>query len=178
METDIPLTNLSRREAIRRALFAFATPAIAVFGSRVRLIAAAARPELPRQTGAAPGFPPASVLEPNQLVALLSHAGDKPAIICVGFQFLYHSAHIPGSVYLGPAREAGGLALLENWASNAPRNKTVVLYCGCCPWDKCPNVRPAYDALKKMGFSQLKVVHMNQDFARDWVEKGFPIEKK
>jgi hypothetical protein len=53
-----------------------------------------------------------------------------------------------------------------------------VLYCGCCPWDKCPNVRPAYDALKKMGFLQLKVLRMNQDFARDWVEKGLPTEKK
>jgi thiosulfate/3-mercaptopyruvate sulfurtransferase len=72
----------------------------------------------------------------------------------------------------------GGLLALQKWAESVPRNKAVVLYCGCCPWDKCPNIRPAYDTLKKMGLSQLKVLHIDQDFARDWVQKGLPIEKK
>ena len=178
MDINISPTKVSRRKAIRLALCAFAAPAIAFFGSRLRLIAAAAGPELPQQAGGAQDFPPANVLEPSQLAALLSHPGDKPAVICVGFKFLYDSAHVPGSIFLGPGREAGGLVALEKWAGSAPRNKTVVLYCGCCPWDKCPNVRPAYDALKKMGFLQLKVLRMNQDFARDWVEKGLPTEKK
>jgi len=31
-----------------------------------------------------------------------------------------------------------------------------------------------HTTLKKMGFSQLKVVHINQDFATDWFEKGLP----
>jgi thiosulfate/3-mercaptopyruvate sulfurtransferase len=175
---DTPSKRISRRKAIRFALCSFAAPAVAFFSSRLRLFAAAAGSELPQQSGAAQDFPPASVLEPSQLAALVSHPGDKPTVICVGFKFLYDAAHIPGSLFLGPAREAAGLAALENWARSAPRNKTVALYCGCCPWDKCPNVRPAYFALKKMGFSQLKLVRMNQDFARDWVEKGFPIEKK
>jgi thiosulfate/3-mercaptopyruvate sulfurtransferase len=178
MDINISPTKVSRRKAIRLALCAFAAPAVAVFGSRLRLIASAAGPELLQQVGGAQDFPPASVLEPNQLAALLSRTGDMPTVICVGFKFLYDTAHVPGSLYLGPARDEGGLAALEKWAGSAPRNKAVVLYCGCCPWDKCPNIRPAYAALKNMGFSQLKVVRMNQDFARDWVEKGLPTEKK
>lgn len=178
MDTDFPPTRTSRREAICLAFCAFAAPAIAFFGLPLRLNAAAPGSEVPQQPGGTQDFPLASILDPNQVAALLSNPGEKPTVICVGFKFLYDSAHIPGSLYLGAAREAAGLAALEKWAGAAPRNKTVALYCGCCPWDKCPNVRPAYNALKKLGFSQLKVVRMNQDFARDWVQKGLPTEKK
>jgi hypothetical protein len=34
----------------------------------------------------------------------------------------------------------------------------VVIYCGCCPLDKCPNVRPAFTLLKTMGFTNLHVL--------------------
>jgi thiosulfate/3-mercaptopyruvate sulfurtransferase len=170
--------KVSRRKAIRLALCAFAAPAISFLGPRLRMIASAAGPALPQQPGDGQDFPPASVLEPKQLADLLSRAGDKPVVICVGFKFLYDTAHIPGSLYLGAARDASGLMALEKWAASAPRNKPVVLYCGCCPWDKCPNIRPAYTTLKKMGFSQLKVVHIKQDFATDWFDKGLPTEKK
>ena len=178
MDTNISRTKVSRRQAIYLTIGAFAAPAIAFFHSHLSLIAPVAAGELPQQAGGAQDFPPGSILEPDQLAALLKNTGDKPQVICVGFKFLYNTAHIPGSLYLGPARDEAGLASLEKWAGSAPRNKAIVLYCGCCPWDKCPNIRPAYTALKKLDFSQLKVVRMNQDFAREWVEKGLPTEKE
>lgn len=178
MDIDIPGTNVSRRKAIRLALCGFATLAIAFSGSGLRWLVAAAGPERPQEVEGAQDFAPGSVIEPTQLAALLTQSGEKPAVICVGFKFLYDTAHVPGALYLGPAREAGGLASLEKWAEDIPRNRAVVLYCGCCPWDKCPNVRPAYAALKKKGSAHLMVLHINQDFAKDWVEKGLPTEKK
>jgi thiosulfate/3-mercaptopyruvate sulfurtransferase len=163
--------SVSRRKAIRLALCWLAAPAAAFFVSR---FAAAS----PQQAGAAQDYPPASILEPSQLVALLARPGEKPLVICVGFEFLFNAAHIPGALFIGPGRNATGLSALQKWADKVPRNKPIVLYCGCCPWNACPNVRPAYAALKQMGFSQLKVVRMKEDFARDWVQKGYPTEKK
>jgi hypothetical protein len=51
-----------------------------------------------------------------------------------------------------------------------------VLYCGCCPWDRCPNVKPAVDALKQMGFTKVKVLYLETNFATDWTGKDYPVE--
>ncbi len=176
MNTDIFATLVSRRTAMRLAAGAFAAPLVSILPSRLGVLATAA--PLPAQEGSAQSIPPGNVLEPNQLVDMLAKPGEKPTIICVGFKFLYDSAHIPGSLYRGPGREGAGIVSLAQWAGNAPKNKTVVLYCGCCPWAQCPNIQPAYVALAKLGLSQVKVLRIDQNFGADWVNKGFPTEKK
>jgi len=178
MMTDILQTPVSRRTAIRLAAGAIAAPAISLGPSCLRALAEAAAMPLPPQAGGTQDIAPANVLEPSQLAALLSQPADKPAIICVGFKFLYDAAHVRGSLYHGPGREGDGIVSLAKWAGNVSNTKPVVLYCGCCPWDKCPNILPAYQALKKMSFSQVKVLRINQNFGADWVDKGFPTDKK
>lgn len=118
------------------------------------------------------------VLSPAEAAKTLSEpAGKRPLVVCVGFHVLYEGAHIPGASYHGPAGSPEGLANLKEWARDVPRDRAVVLYCGCCPWQRCPNIRPAYQALHAMGFTHLKVVSIPTDFATDWVDKGFPVEK-
>jgi len=130
--------------------------------------AAAAPPEDP--------WSATQVIAPAQLASELSSA-QKPTIVCVGFKKLYQNGHVPGAVYLGPGRDAQGIESLKEWAKSFPKTGDIVLYCGCCPWNQCPNIRPAFQALKEMGFTRLRVVEMPNDFGKDWVEKGFPIEK-
>lgn len=113
------------------------------------------------------------VMTVQQLAAQLK-AGEKPAILQVGFHVLYEAAHIPGSVYCGPASKPAGVKALREAAAKLPRDREVVLYCGCCPWQKCPNIRPAFDALKGMGFRKLKVLYIPDSFARDWVQQHLP----
>lgn len=122
-------------------------------------------------------FAAGALIEPDQLAGTLSQSKEKPPVICVGVKVLYEGAHVPGALYLGPARTADGLDTLHKWAENLSREKLMVIYCGCCPWEKCPNIRPAYSELQKMGFTNIKVLHINQDFANDWVAKGFPVDK-
>jgi thiosulfate/3-mercaptopyruvate sulfurtransferase len=184
MNIDKLSAPLSRRAAIRLAACALAAPAVSFFPSGLLSLDAAPAPR-PPQAGGAQSIPPGNVLEPNQLADMLSHAGapgensiGKPAVICVGFRFLYNAAHIPGALYFGPGREGNGIVSLAKWGGNAPKNKLVVLYCGCCPWTQCPNIAPAYTALKNLAFSQVKVLRINQNFGADWVDKGFPTEKK
>jgi hypothetical protein len=177
MNTDIPGTLVSRRTALRLAVSALAAPAVSLFPSGWRVLAAAAAPR-PPQTSGTQSIPPGIVLDPAQLVDMLSKPGERPAVICVGFKFLYDAAHIPGSLFRGPGREGAGIVSLAQWAGNAPKNKLAVIYCGCCPWAQCPNVEPAYVALKKMGLAQVKVLRIDRNFGADWVTKGFPTEKK
>lgn len=102
----------------------------------------------------------------------------RPLVLQVGFRVLYDGAHIPGAIFAGPASTADGLARLKAVAAKIPHDKEVVIYCGCCPWEKCPNVKPAYEALREMGFTRVVVLLIPQDFAHDWVEQGYPVERK
>lgn len=38
-------------------------------------------------------------------------------------------------------------------------------------------MNPAYDALAKLGFTNVKVLYMANNFGADWVDKGYPIIK-
>jgi thiosulfate/3-mercaptopyruvate sulfurtransferase len=117
-------------------------------------------------------------IQPAELAKEISHHDSRrPTIICVGFRTLYEGAHVPGAVFRGPAMSAEGLADLKHWAQGLPRSTNLVIYCGCCPLAHCPNVRPAFTALRAMGFTRLKVLLLPHDFARDWVAAGYPVSK-
>src|ERR1700757_1169719 len=87
-----------------------------------------------------------------------SKSAAKPIVVCVGFRPLYMGAHVPGAVFHGAAQSEQGLADLKRWAQGVPHSATVVVYCGCCPLEHCPNIRPAYIALRDMGFTNLRVL--------------------
>ena len=72
----------------------------------------------------------------------------------------------------GPASTPDGLADLKRWAANLPRNREIVIYCGCCPFAHCPNIRPAFTALQEMGFKSIRVLVLETGLGQDWVEKG------
>jgi thiosulfate/3-mercaptopyruvate sulfurtransferase len=128
---------------------------------------------------AGPSTPPSSdLIQPQELASSLrSTTGEKPFIIQVGFRVLYVQAHIPGSEYVGPANSAEGIQQLRTRVDSLPRTKPIIIYCGCCPWDVCPNLNPAYKELRAMGFKSVKVLYIAQNFGKDWVDKGFPVEK-
>jgi thiosulfate/3-mercaptopyruvate sulfurtransferase len=121
---------------------------------------------------------PAETVEPAQLLKELP-AGQAAqlTLIYVGTKTLYAGAHIPGAVHYGPGSTEQGLSALKAFAASLPKSSDVVLYCGCCPLEKCPNLRPAFSALSKMGLARLRVLILPTSFARDWVEKGYPIHQ-
>ena len=123
-------------------------------------------------------IPSSRLINPDELVKTLQSAkSEKPLLIQVGSHVLYTQAHIPGSEYIGPASNESGLQSLRKRVGPLPRNKFIVLYCGCCPWSHCPNVKPADDALRAMGFTNVKVLYIADNLGADWVDKGFPIAK-
>jgi hypothetical protein len=69
------------------------------------------------------------------------------------------------------------LQALRMRVGGLPRSKAIVLYCGCCPWDKCPNVAPAWELLHGMGFTHVRVLYLAQNFGADWVGHGYSVER-
>jgi thiosulfate/3-mercaptopyruvate sulfurtransferase len=101
-----------------------------------------------------------------------------PLLIHVGFPVLYRASHITGSVYAGPGSKEEGIADLKKAVAGQPRTREIVLYCGCCPFDKCPNIRPAFAALHEMEFTHVKVMVVPTNLKTDWIDKGYPIDKR
>jgi thiosulfate/3-mercaptopyruvate sulfurtransferase len=123
-------------------------------------------------------WPSSQTLQPAILAGELAEKnGTPPTIVYVGFRTLFAGGHIAGASFNGTASSEQGLAELRKWADHLPRSTDLVLYCGCCPFEKCPNIRPAFTALRDMGFKKLRVLVLPTNFATDWVDKGYPIQK-
>jgi thiosulfate/3-mercaptopyruvate sulfurtransferase len=102
----------------------------------------------------------------------------KPLVIHTGFAVLYRSAHIAGTVYAGPGSKPEGLEDLKKLVSQEPRNREIIIYCGCCPWEKCPNIRPAFALLHEMGFTKVSALYIPDNLGKDWIDKGLPTDKR
>jgi len=118
------------------------------------------------------------VITPSELEhKLTSKKGKKPEVLQIGFDFLYKEGHIPGSKYIGPASSVKGITALKNYVKNMNKNTPIVIYCGCCPMAHCPNVKPAFKTLEKMGYNNVKLLYLPGDFDRDWAQNGYPVKK-
>jgi thiosulfate/3-mercaptopyruvate sulfurtransferase len=123
--------------------------------------------------GASDPWPARDLLQPADLAAMK----PQPAIFYVGFPVLYRAAHIPGAVLAGPGSKPEGLELWTKALRPLPRNREIVLYCGCCPFQKCPNIRPAYQAAAGLGFSHIRVLVIETNLHTDWIAKGYPVTR-
>lgn len=101
----------------------------------------------------------------------------KPTLIHVGFPTLFQGGHIPGSLHADEAVSPQGQALLRKALKQAPKDRDVVLYCGCCPWQDCPNVQPAFKVASQAIGKRAKLLVIPQNFDQDWAAKGYPVER-
>jgi thiosulfate/3-mercaptopyruvate sulfurtransferase len=124
----------------------------------------------------APGSP--QLVTPEDMVKQLqAPKAERPLILNVGPWLLYRQAHIPDSEYIGAGGDKQGLEQLRRRVKSLPHTQAIVLYCGCCPWSHCPNVDPAFKELRTMGFNNVKVLYIADNFGTDWVYKGYPTVK-
>ncbi|MDT8068874.1 MAG: rhodanese-like domain-containing protein [Terriglobia bacterium] len=115
-----------------------------------------------------------ALIQPQELAAILNSKQPKPLILNVGPYMLYAQAHIPGAEYIGEGADPKGREALRNRVKNVSKKQFIVLYCGCCPWNHCPNVHPAYKELFDLGFRNVKVLYIADNLGADWVYRGYP----
>ena len=118
------------------------------------------------------------LLQPQQLNEILQKKTHPlPLVLQVGSHMLFSEAHIPGSEFAGPGSQPFGLEMLRNRVASLPKDKFIVIYCGCCPWERCPNLGPAYQQLRDLGFTNVKALYIANNFGADWAAKGYGVEK-
>lgn len=83
-------------------------------------------------------------------------------------------ALIPNSTDLGAASETENLTKLKKELTNLPKDTAIVIYCGCCPFTRCPNIRPAIALLKDMNFTNFHLLNLPVSIKADWIDKGYP----
>lgn len=113
------------------------------------------------------------LIEPLELAQVIEAKKDVPVIISVG-----PAATIPNSVETGMAKEQENLDTLKSKLTALPKDTKIVIYCGCCPFEHCPNVRPAIALLKSMKFTNYQLLDLPRNIKADWIDKGYPVLKK
>jgi thiosulfate/3-mercaptopyruvate sulfurtransferase len=122
-------------------------------------------------------IPESQLIQAADLNRMLQAAGtDKPLVLQVGSRIFFAESHIAGSIFAGPGSQPAGLQLLQSKVASTDKKKLIVLYCGCCPWGRCPNVGPAFKQLHDLGFTNVKVLYLANNFGDDWVAKGYKVE--
>ena len=115
---------------------------------------------------------PKQLMEPAMLASDINANKDLPLIINVG-----PAPTIPHSQDIGSTKEKEGQDLLVARLKNIPKDRKIVIYCGCCPFEHCPNVRPAINVLKQLNFTNYYLLNLPHNIKTDWIDKGFPVNK-
>jgi hypothetical protein len=112
------------------------------------------------------------LLEPAALVSMLGNAkAQQPVIYNIG-----PVADIKGAINIGSTNSKANLDKLGKSLEKIPKDKMVVIYCGCCPFRNCPNIRPAFNLLKERGYTKAKLLNLKQNLKVDWTDYGYPME--
>jgi len=113
---------------------------------------------------------PNQLLTPADLATTINNKdASQPVVYSIG-----PSAYIKGSIDIGDTKDKENLDKLKEQVSKLPKNAAIVIYCGCCPFEHCPNIRPAFNLLTKMNFTNYKLLNLEHNIKIDWINKGYP----
>lgn len=114
------------------------------------------------------------LIEPSVLAAMLKGSPGKLSLILnIGAV-----EDIKGAKHIGAVSDAENMKTLKRTVAPLAKNTDIVIYCGCCPFTKCPNIRPAFLELKKMGFKNIKLLDLPVNLQTNWKTKGYPLADK
>jgi len=111
------------------------------------------------------------LMPPAELAKIIKDkSAQQPIVFSIG-----PGAIIKGSIDIGPAQEKENLNKLKQRLEKLPKNANIVIYCGCCPFAHCPNIRPAFQLLNEMKFTNQKLLSLQKNIKADWIDKGYPM---
>ena len=166
-----------KKYSVRNIFAAGLLAGFAMLGAGAHAQSASQTSQAPSSASASAAIPAAELLQPNELAQILNSSGEKPLVLQVGSHVLYAEAHIAGSEYAGAGGTDAGLQTLRDRVKGLARNQFIVIYCGCCPWDKCPNIRAAYWQLQALGFTRLKALYIADNFGANWANMNYPVAR-
>jgi hypothetical protein len=114
------------------------------------------------------------LIEPSTLASELKANTSHAVIFNIGLM-----QDIQGAKHIGEAKDAQNIEKLKKEVTSLPKDSEIIVYCGCCPLEsKCPNVKPAYNELIKLGFTNVKVLDLPVNLKTNWIVPGYPMAGK
>jgi thiosulfate/3-mercaptopyruvate sulfurtransferase len=114
---------------------------------------------------------PQQLMEPADLAKILGDPkAPHPIVFCIG-----PDAVIKNSIFIGPTGSKANLDKFREQASRLAKNAKIVIYCGCCPFNRCPNIRPAFRVMNELGLKNAKLLNLSHNVKVDWIEQGYPV---
>ncbi len=112
------------------------------------------------------------LMEPAELTEIINSEKSAIHIFNIG-----PSGLIKNAIEIGDARSQENLKNLEAHVKNLSKDASIVIYCGCCPFEHCPNVRPAFQLLNDLNFTNHKLLNLSQNLKVNWIDQGYPMEE-
>jgi len=113
------------------------------------------------------------LIEPGKLASIINDpSASQPLILNIG-----PAGAIKNSIKIGATNEKENLDKLKDILLKESKDKMIVIYCGCCPFKNCPNIRPAFELLTKMNFTNAKLLSLFNNLKMDWINQGYPMNK-
>ncbi|MCX6246809.1 MAG: rhodanese-like domain-containing protein [Bacteroidetes bacterium] len=110
--------------------------------------------------------------DPEALANILRNKSAKqPLIFNIG-----PMENIKGATSIGPTKDKSNLDKLRKALATVPKDKTVIIYCGCCPFRVCPNISPAFELLKEMKFTNPRLLNLEHNLKSNWIDQGYPMQ--
>ena len=111
------------------------------------------------------------LMEPSALATIIKNTpASLPLILNIGAV-----EDIKGATHIGAVSNADNLQALIKAVADLPKNKAIVIYCGCCPFTRCPNIKPAFNELKRQGFTNVKLLNLPVNLKTNWTAEGYPL---
>ncbi len=111
-------------------------------------------------------------IEPLVLNNIILSKKNIPVILNVS---AYRHTPIKGSIHIGDMLDHS-YADLKLALGSTPKNKEIVVYCGCCSLEYCERVEKAFDLLRANGYTNVKVLNLIVGFDPDWKGKQYVTE--
>ena len=111
-------------------------------------------------------------IEPLVLNNIILSKKNIPVILNVS---AYRHTPIKGSIHIGDMLDHS-YADLKLALGSTPKNKEILVYCGCCSLEYCERVEKAFDLLRANGYTNVKVLNLIVGFDPDWKGKGYATE--
>jgi len=112
------------------------------------------------------------LIQPATLADIIKNNPKDVTIISVG-----PFNTIPGTIDIGMVSEPKKMTNFKTQLASIKKDAHIVIYCGCCPYEHCPNVRPAIDVLKEMKFTNYYLLDLPNNLRINWMDKGYPTIK-
>ncbi len=108
------------------------------------------------------------LLEPGELAARTDLSATH--IFNIGT-----AGSIKNAIKIGPASEIANIETFRQQVSTFSRDAEIIIYCGCCPFSDCPNIRPAFEVLNELKFKNPRLLNLPKNLKADWIDKGYPM---